>query len=259
MCLIFFSIRNHPTYKLIIAGNRDEFYNRQTAPAEFWKDNPQILGGRDMEAMGTWMAMTKTGKISFITNYRDPKNINTHAPSRGKLVSDYLENNISPEDYLKQIEKHAADYNGFNLVVGDADTLWYLSNYGNGIQKITKGLYGLSNHLLETPWRKIVYGKERLEPILKQREIKPDQLLDLLYDTTQATEDQLPDTGIGLERERALSSMFIKTSGYGSRCSTILLIDKHNDVQFSERTYNLSTFQYSTKSFPFTIDQHGKE
>ena len=107
MCLIFFSLKQHPTFKLIVAANRDEFYNRKTAEADFWKDYPTIVGGRDLEANGTWMGMTKTGKISMLTNYRDPKNINPNAPSRGQLVSDYLEQNIAPDDYLKQIESKA--------------------------------------------------------------------------------------------------------------------------------------------------------
>lgn len=254
MCLIFFSLQHHPNYKLILAGNRDEFYNRQTGSADFWKDNPQILGGRDLEANGTWLAMTKSGRIGFITNYRDPKNIKVSAPSRGKLVSDYLESNLSPQAYLEQIEKRATDYNGFNLIVGNADAFWYLSNYQRGIQQILPGFYGLSNHVLETPWPKIVYGKERLKPILMQAEIHPDQLMDRLYDSTQALEDKLPDTGLGLAREQALSSMFIKTPGYGSRCSTVLLIDRNNNVVFTERTYDLATFNYSTKAFQFTIN-----
>lgn len=259
MCLIFFSLQRHPTYKLILAGNRDEFYKRQTAPADFWKDNTQILGGKDLEANGTWLAMTKTGKIGFITNYRDPKNINPSAPSRGKLVSDYLEKDMLPTIYLEQIEKRAGNYNGFNLIVGSADEFWYLSNYRRGIQQISPGFYGLSNHVLETPWPKIVYGKERLTPILEQTEIHPDQLLDQLFDSTQAPEDRLPDTGIGLAREQALSSMFIKTPGYGTRCSTVVLIDRDNNVLFTERTYDLVTFNYSTQSFQFTIQLDGQK
>ena len=105
MCLIFLSVNNHPTYKLVIAANRDEFYNRKTEAASFWKDHPEILGGRDLEAMGTWMAMNKKGKISFVTNYRDPLNINPKAPSRGQLVTDFLLNDASPQEYLKGVEE----------------------------------------------------------------------------------------------------------------------------------------------------------
>jgi len=253
MCLIFFSINQHPTYKLILAANRDEFYNRKTEAAHYWNDYPDILGGRDLEANGTWMGMTKKGRISFVTNYRDPANINPNAPSRGQLVSDYLENSVDPETYMKGIEKHAAAYNGFNLVVGNADSLWYLSNYKEGIQKITSGFYGLSNHLLETPWPKVKLGKQLLEPVLNQSHINSNDLLNILQDSTRAADDKLPSTGIGLERERALSSMFIKTDGYGTRCSTVVLIDYDNQVTFSERVYNLTTFEFTTQNFEFKI------
>jgi uncharacterized protein with NRDE domain len=255
MCLIFFSLKQHPTYKLIIAANRDEFYNRQTAAADFWEDYPNIVGGRDLEANGTWMGMTKSGKISMLTNYRDPQNINPKAPSRGHLVSDYLEQDVSPEVYLKKIEPKAVVYNGFNLLVGNPEEFCYLSNYKTGIDKITSGLHGLSNHLLETPWPKVRNGKLKLELLLKTKSITSQLLFEFLYDGERAEDDQLPDTGIGLERERALSSMFIKSPGYGSRCSTVILVDQENTVEFSERVYDLSTFEHSTKAFRFKISE----
>lgn len=254
MCLIFLSLKQHPTYKLIIAANRDEFYNRQTATADFWKDHPNIIGGRDIEANGTWMGMTTSGMISMLTNYRDPKNINPKAPSRGQLVSDYLEQNSAPEEYLKQIEPKARAYNGFNILVGNQDEFYYLSNYKTGITRVTNGLHGLSNHLLETPWPKVKIGKQKLGLLQKASDISSEQLFEFLYDGERAADDQLPDTGIGLERERALSSMFIKSPGYGSRCSTIILVDQENKVEFSERVYDLSTFEYTTKTFRFGIE-----
>ena len=254
MCLIFFSLKEHPDYKLIIAANRDEFYNRKTAAADFWKDYPNILGGRDLEANGTWMGITKSGKISMLTNFRDPKNINPNAPSRGQLVSDYLEQNILPEDYLKQIEPKASAYNGFNLLMGNPEEFYYLSNYKTGIDKITSGLHGLSNHLLETPWPKVERGRQKLELLLKSERVTTQKLFEFLYDGERASDNQLPDTGIGLERERALSSMFIKSPGYGSRCSTVILIDQDNNIEFSERVYDLATFEYTTKTFRFKIE-----
>ena len=263
MCLIFFSLKQHPTFKLIVAANRDEFYNRKTAAADYWKDFPTIVGGRDLEVMpdgrqanGTWMGMTTSGKISMLTNYRDPKNINPHAPSRGHLVSDYLEQNSAPGDYLKLIEPKATAYNGFNLLVGNQEEFYYLSNYKTGIEKVTSGLHGLSNHLLETPWPKVNNGKQKLELLLKSESITSLQLFEFLYDGEHAADELLPDTGIGLERERALSSMFIKSPGYGSRCSTVILVDQQNNVEFSERVYDLSTFEYTTKKFQFKIKEN---
>ncbi len=253
MCLIFLSLNQHPTYKLIVAANRDEFYNRQTSAADFWKDHPYIVGGRDLEAQGTWLAMTTTGKISMLTNYRDPKNINSEAPSRGQLVSDYLEQNVSPEGYLKKMEPKAGAYNGFNLLVGTPEEFYYLSNYKTGIDKVSNGLHGLSNHLLETPWPKVVRGKQKMTELLKSKIISSQILFEFLYDEERASDDQLPETGIGLERERALSSMFIKSPNYGSRCSTVILIDQQNNVEFSERVYDLTSFDYTTKTFRFKI------
>lgn len=253
MCLILFALNHHPQYALIVAANRDEFYERKTSPAEFWNDHPDILGGRDRQAMGTWMAITRSGKISLITNFRDPKKLDPKAPSRGRLVSGYLELAVHPEQYLKSLEPHANQYNGFNLLVGNHQELWYFSNYQDRIQKIENGFYGLSNHLLETPWPKVIRGKEKLAAILKQDSIDPETLLDALYDNQSAPDAQLPDTGIGLDRERALSSMFIKTPNYGTRCTTVVLIDRQQRVSFSERTYDLKTFDYSTKVFQFNI------
>ena len=253
MCLIFISLNNHPDYKLIVAANRDEFYPRKTEAAHFWQDYPFILGGRDLEAQGTWMGITKTGRISFLTNYRDPNNINPHAPSRGKLVSDYLQTDISPSQYLKQIEPSSKLYNGFNLIVGTASELHYLSNYKAGIDHLTSGFFGLSNQLLDTPWPKVVRGKRLLEIELRNSHLNIERVLNLLQDESRASDDQLPDTGIGIERERALSSMFIKTPNYGTRCSTVGAIDRNNQVEFVERVYNLSTFEFDTRRFSFQI------
>ena len=254
MCLIFLSLHHHPTYKLIVAANRDEFYSRKTSAAAYWQDYPEIVGGRDLEAHGTWMAMTRSGKISLLTNYRDPKNINPQAPSRGRLVSDYLEKKIPAALYLSEIEKNGKDYNGFNLLTGTVEGLYYFSNYKTGIEKLSPGVYGLSNHVMDTPWPKVQRGKKKFQEIRQKPTIRSNELFEFLYDDQRAADNQLPDTGIGLERERALSSMFIKTPGYGSRCSTVELVDKQNNALFSERVYNLTTFEFSEKTFEFGIN-----
>ena len=252
MCLIFLSLHNHPKYKLIIAANRDEFYTRRTAAANYWSDHPEALGGRDLEAGGTWMGMTKKGRISLITNYRDPKNIDLEAPSRGQLVSDFLTGQEAPTIYLNRIAARGKSYNGFNLIVGNTEELWYFSNYRTGVEKISPGLHGLSNHLMETPWPKVQRGKEKMVKILRQQAIRPNDLLDLLYDDVTASDELLPDTGVGLDRERMLSSMFIKSPGYGTRCSTVVMVDKSNHVIFTERVFDVTTFNYTTKEFEFT-------
>lgn len=253
MCLIFLALNQHPDYKLIIAGNRDEFYHRKTSAAAFWPEHPTLLAGRDLEAMGTWLGMTKQGRISMLTNYRDPANINPAAPSRGKLVSDFLTSDVTPESYLLEVSKKGAQYNGFNLIAGNESELWYYSNYGAAIEKMSTGFHGLSNHLLDTPWPKVQRGKAAFSEIVLNSSASPDNLLDFLYNQERAADELLPNTGVPLDWERALSSMFIKTSGYGSRSSTVILINQKNEVSFTERVYNTETFGYATQTFSFTI------
>lgn len=255
MCLIFLAIQNHPTYKLIVAANRDEFYQRKTAAADYWKDHPEILGGRDLEAQGTWMAINKNGRLAMVTNYRDLRNLKSVAPSRGALVTDYLLQTSSPEKYLNAVAVKGSSYNGFNLIAGSAGELWYNSNYKQGVEKLAPGVHGLSNHLLDTPWPKVERGIERMNVLMSENEIHTDQLYHILRDEAVASDDKLPDTGIGLERERALSAMFIKSPGYGTRCSTVILIDQKNKVQFSERVYDLQTFAFTQKDFQFEINE----
>jgi len=260
MCLIFLSINQHSNYKLIVAANRDEFYARRTKAAEFWNNQPMILGGCDLEAVkpdgtcGTWMAMNKSGRIAMVTNYRDLKNLKTVAPSRGHLVTDFLLSNESPDKYLQSIEPRKSDYNGFNLIVGSADGLYYLSNYKNGIDKIENGFHGLSNALLDTPWPKVTKGKETMKPLFAREKIDADKILNALRDEHQAPDDQLPETGVGLERERMLSSMFIKSPNYGSRCSTVVTIDRNNKAEFTERVYDLKTFEFAQQTFSFEVN-----
>jgi uncharacterized protein with NRDE domain len=253
MCLIFISLQHHPTYKLIVAGNRDEFYHRKTAVADYWTDHPNILGGRDLEAGGTWLGITTSGRISMLTNYRDLRNLKLNAPSRGHLVSDFLASDATPANYLHEIDSKGSAYNGFNLIVGTLDELWYCSNYGRPASRLTNGFYGISNHLLETPWPKVVNGRRSMEKILRQTVIDPEDIFQVLSNDERAPDHLLPDTGLPLERERALSSMFIKSDNYGSRCSTIILADKTDNVLFAERTFDTATFAYQTRTFHLSL------
>lgn len=257
MCLIFLSLHQHPNYKLIVAANRDEFYARNTAAAEWWPEHPQIIGGRDLEAVkpdgtcGTWMAMNKNGRIAMVTNYRDIKNIRPDAPSRGHLVTNFLLGDEHPKKYLERLDKSAKEYNGFNLLVGSAEELYYLSNYKSGIEKIEDGFHGLSNALLDTPWPKVKEGKEKMSRLFAAEKIQASDLFNGLYDDRRAPDDQLPDTGVGLERERMLSAMFIKSPNYGTRCSTVVTVDQNNKVEFTERVYDLKTFEFEETQFSF--------
>ena len=253
MCLILFSYKNHPEYKLIVAANRDEFYERPTIKANFWDGYQEILGGRDLIGKGTWMGITKAGRLSMITNYRDPENIKEKAPSRGNLVADYLKNSLQPKEYLEKIDKVSHVYNGFNLLLGSHEDLWFYSNQQGKLYQLGSGFYGLSNALLDTPWPKVEKGKKDFSDLIA-RDFNAESLLDLLYNDLPADDNLLPDTGVGKEKERMLSSIFIKSPNYGSRCSTVITIDFNNKVQFSERTYDLSTFKYTTVNYDFIIE-----
>ncbi len=228
MCLVLFSRQAHPEYPLVIAANRDEFYSRPTEPAGFWEDNRHILAGRDLLGGGTWMGISRKGRVALLTNYRDLGSIREDAPSRGHLVSKFLENDVPAKEYLLEVKKNGSDYNGFNLLCGDlSGELWYYGNYGEAVEKVEEGIHGLSNALLNTPWPKVEKGKERLKSISGKPKIKERDLFELLYDDVKADRQQLPDTGVGVEMEEMLSPMFIKSPDYGSRCSTVVIVEKN--------------------------------
>ena len=238
MCLILFSYKEHPGYRLILVANRDEFYDRPTLPLAAWQEAPNVYAGRDMKGCGTWLGVSCCGRIAALTNYRDPANQNPQAPSRGLLISRYLKGTEAPERYLERVHKTGQRYNGFNLLVGDQETLWYYSNRGDGMAALRPGLYGLSNHLLNTAWPKLVRGKYHLKKILTREDAwSVDDLFGVLSDRALAPDDQLPDTGVGRDWERLLSPLFITSPTYGTRSSSILLITDSGEVTFEERSF----------------------
>jgi len=254
MCLIVFSNNVLNDYKLIFAANRDEFYNRPTEQAEFWKDHPSLLAGKDLKAGGTWMGITKSGKFAAITNYRDVTNIKEEAPTRGKLVSNYLLGKLSAEKYYNSVKSDLLRYNGFNLILGDIKNLYYFSTHTEGLRKLVPGVYGLSNAVLDTPWPKVLESKNQLAKLMEQKELHAWELLNLLSDTREAREKDLPDTGVGLEWEKVLSSVFIQSPEYGTRCSTAIHIDNNNNVRFAEKTFYGHQGAFSNKDYNFKIE-----
>lgn len=239
MCLITFAYHTHPKYKLILLSNRDEFYNRPTLTAEFWKDKPEVLGGRDLQQLGTWLAVSKQGKFAAVTNYRDPALPKVKTFSRGELPVDFLLQNIDSEMFLDHLSKNRHNYAGYNILFGDKDTLYHYNNVYNQGSQIKAGIYGLSNDTLNTPWPKVERSKRELTDYIQTHtEIKTEDLLYSLKNRIQADDKFLPLTGIGVDLEKALSSIFIETTDYGTRASTILLIDHHNKVTFIEKTYD---------------------
>jgi uncharacterized protein with NRDE domain len=238
MCLILFSYNTHPDYTLVFAANRDEFYDRPSQPLAFWEDSPDILAGRDLEGGGTWLGLTVSGRIAAITNFRDTSSIIENAPSRGLLVSRFLSGSQSARHYLENIKTSKMPYNGFNLLVGDSSGLFYYSNRGGTIQKISPGIYGLSNDLLNTPWPKVQKGKAMLEELLvTENHLDGFKILDILKDTTVPPDKMLPDTGVGLERERMLSPLFIESDVYGTMSSSVILVKQTGEALFLEQTH----------------------
>ncbi len=238
MCLILFAYRAHPRYALILAANRDENYARPTLAAGFWSDHPQVYGGRDLECGGTWLGVTRNGRFSAITNFRDGYAQKTSTRSRGTLVAQFLCGTEPSATYIGEIAQSAAHFNGFNLLVGDLESMHYFSNRGHRAAAVEPGIHGLSNHLLDTPWPKVTRGKETLARLLEADENTiVDDLFDLLADRLIAPDHTLPDTGVGLHRERTLSPAFIVSPSYGTRSSTVVLIGYDGEVFFSERSF----------------------
>ncbi len=251
MCLILFAYNIHPSYRLILAANRDEFFNRPTQSADVWPDHPDVLGGIDLQEKGTWLGVTRRGKFAAITNYRNPASWKSSAPSRGKLVSDYLISDVTAQSYIEKVSAGSQIYNGFNLLAGDENDMWFYSNRGLA-QKLKPGLYGLSNHQLDTPWPKVQRGKRLLKKALEKKgDNLEEALLSLLSDRHVPSDEQLPDTGVTQEWERILSPMFISSPVYGTRSSTVLLVAKNRRVRFVERVFNADGTPCMTSRFSF--------
>ena len=254
MCLIFLAWRRHPEHRLVVAANRDEFYARPTAPAGYWKDAPGLLSGRDLEGGGTWLGVTRAGRFAALTNYRRGDNHVTNAPTRGLLVSDFLLSETTPGDYLQSLADRAGAYNGFNLLVGDQESLHWFSTHGGEPLMLEAGIYAVSNDLLDTPWPKVERGKRSFERLLDARDIDPAAMFDLLMDRNIAADAALPDTGIGLARERALSPIFITAGDYGTRSSTVLLVGADGGVEFHERTHEPGTAGTETLTYTYPVE-----
>lgn len=256
MCLIIFACDTHPSYKLVLAANRDEFYERPAAPADFWKDHPEVLAGRDLKEKGSWLGITRAGKFAAITNYRDPSSFMFDAKSRGKLVKDFLCGKKSAEKFLDKISPQGAKYNGYNLILQDTGGFYYYSNRGGNKQKIETGIHGLSNHLLDTPWPKVTRGKKLMKEALKYKgSALEDKLFELLANRRYPPPEKLPATGVGKNWERVLSPVFIKSPHYGTRSSTVLLVGKNRRVTFVEKVFDGGDEPWLVSRFNFTLDK----
>ncbi|NNF39990.1 MAG: NRDE family protein [Woeseiaceae bacterium] len=236
MCLVILAIGQSPAWPLVIAANRDEFHARATQKAGWWPDRPKIYGGRDLQAGGSWLLLHREGRFATVTNYRDAQAVRPNRRSRGHLVTDFLDSQSAPLTYLEQID--GADYAGFNLIVGDADSVAYCSNRGKPAQTLGPGIYGLSNALLDDPWDKVRRSKQALSELFNSNTVNESTLFRLLDDRNPGPIEEVDATGLGFTMARAITAPFIQTPSYGTRCSTVILVDKAGTWRMTEKRFD---------------------
>lgn len=250
MCLILVAWRRHRDFPLVLAANRDEYYSRPSAVAGPWPGHPEVIGGRDLLQGGSWLAMSRQGRFAVVTNYREPPPAILPPRSRGLLVRDFLLSRQSPADYLAEIEPQGSLYSGFSLLAGDASDLGYLSNRGAGCRLLEPGLYGISNALLDSPWFKVIEGKRRLSALLASSPLDQSGIFQLLADpdppVLPAAEMVDGDVMAGPQ-----SPIFIRTAGYGTRCSSLLWLDRNGGLTLVERSFESGTSQWRQVRYRF--------
>lgn len=252
MCLLVVAWKLHPRYRLVLAGNRDEFHDRPAAGLAWWQDDPRILAGRDLKASGTWLGVARSGRFGVVTNFRDLQAPADSAPSRGALVPRFLTGATSPKEFLDDLRRAAPRYSGFNLLVGGPRALYYFCNRGEQMpEPLAAGVYGLSNHFLDTPWPKLERTRERFVRLMVEADIRVEELFEMLADREQAPPDGLPATGLAPEWERIVSAPFIVHERYGTRCSSILLVERNGRTVFHERRFDAFGAQTGSSRFEF--------
>lgn len=245
MCLIALAFKAHPRWPLVLAGNRDEFHARPTAPLHAWPETPEMLAGRDLSAGGTWLGVSRSGRLAAVTNVRQPA-LAQGSRSRGALPADFLQASGSPDDFLQHLHPHFGDYGPCNLLlVGDGKAAW-ASNAagcapGEAIRRLQAGVYGLSNAALDSPWPKTLALKSALNNALANGAADSGTFSETLFaalaDEHIAADAELPDTGVGLDTERRLAAAFIRGPVYGTRCSTVILVGADGAGTIQERRF----------------------
>lgn len=235
MCLVLFALDAHPHQRLVVLANRDEAYARPTASSAWWSDAPDVFAGRDLQAGGTWMGVTRTGRWTAVTNVRDPSAVRDDLASRGDLTRAFLTSDAPSADYAARVFAERDAYNGFNLIVGDGRETHLVSSRRPSPERLGPGIYGLSNDTLDTPWPKVTRGKAGLSSLLEADSVDVEAALGVLSDAEPAPDAELPATGVGIEWERILSPPFIRTEQYGTRTSTVLTVSRSGRVRWTEQ------------------------
>jgi uncharacterized protein with NRDE domain len=255
MCLILFDWDPDGDYPLTVLANRDEFHDRPARQAHFWEDKPDILAGRDLKEGGTWMGVTAGGRFAAVTNFRSPKDMQPGRRSRGELPVGFLDSRKRSDAYMEEVLSDGDDWAGFNLLLFDGvDLVWGSNRAEDGMVRLEPGIHGLSNALLDTPWPKVVDGKRALKALLHEDDYIENGWLSVLSDASMAPDAQLPDTGVGLEKERLLSARRIVSSGYGTRCSTLIRLSWDGSVEFIEKTWIPVGLEPDTVEYYFDLD-----
>lgn len=250
MCILFFALKSHPEFPLVILSNRDEFYQRETRSAHFWTDYPDLLAGLDVQAGGTWLGVTRAGKFAAVTNYREKPTPPQDYLSRGALVADYLKGQQTPQEYATKVQQQAIRYQGFNLILGSREDCYYVSNRNEQMLCLKDGIYALSNHLLDTAWPKVSWGKQLFRQRLRQNHPNHHQdLMEILQRREYFPDAELPDTGVGLELERVLSPLYVQTPIYGTRASTLVWSDAAGKIVFQEYTHASGQWGQEVKTY----------
>jgi len=255
MCLVLIACKVHPEYPLVIAANRDEYYRRPTVAAAFWADHPEILGGRDLLHGGTWLALDRRGRVAAVTNYREPSIANHNLRSRGFLVTEFLAGAMQPQSYLASVAAHVREYDGFNIFAGDASGLFCFGSYLSQPQPMPPGIHGISNGDLDYPWPKVTKGKQVLDRIIGAGNgIETGALFNILMDRTVPSNRELRDSGAVISPERMLAPIFITSEEYGTRSSTVVLINAAGEVRFAEQSYGIGGELQNTVEYEFKIE-----
>lgn len=252
MCILFFAIKQHPKYPVIICANRDEFHQRPTNSMHWWSDSkqyPNILAGKDMQAGGTWLGINKSGRFSALTNFRQPESQDDTKKSRGELVLQALTSN--DKQTAEQLKKSTLDYNGYNLVFGQLNNLSCFDNISQKLQPLSSGFHALCNGALDDIWPKMALGQHQLTEVITSTSLDVSRLFSIMNNNEQANIQHLPNTGLPLDWEKLLSSIFIVSPEYGTRTTNIILQDNDGNITVYDRSYNEKGQCVAEQNFSF--------
>lgn len=258
MCLIVVGFAASPRFSFVVAANRDEFHARPAQPVEFWPDAPQVLAGRDLQSGGTWLGVTRAGRFAAVTNFREKVARDPAAPSRGWLARDFLEGTGSAGDSVRQTMKVGDRFAGFGLFVWDRHALAWCSNRAAEPRLLEPGIYALSNGMLDDPWPKVELGRKAMKESLACASDESDlvrRLFGFLRKRQQPPDRLLPDTGLGVELERFLAPVFIEGQDYGTRSSTVLVVDSDERARFHELTFAPDASMVASRDYRFAFSR----